>query len=74
MLNNFISGGQVFLHKIRMFKQVALSSFFVSFMIGILFAGLIKFSEFQELHKYKTSSAWAYAKAELSLFFDEFGC
>ena len=35
MLNNFIGGGQVFLHKVRMFKQVASTTFKVALLIGI---------------------------------------
>ena len=35
MLNNFIGGGQVFLHKVRMFKQVAGSTFKLALLIGI---------------------------------------
>ena len=30
MLNNFIGGGQVFLHKVRMFRQVLRTTVFVS--------------------------------------------
>ncbi len=30
MLNNFIGGGQVFLHKVRMFRQVLRTTIFVS--------------------------------------------
>jgi len=42
MLNNFISGGQIFLDKVRMFKQVMLSSMLVSVVIGALVAFYIK--------------------------------
>ena len=34
MLNNFIGGGQIFLHKIRMFKQVLLSTLLFSTLLG----------------------------------------
>ncbi len=36
MLNNFIGGGQVFLHKVRMFTQVFMRTVHVSLIIGIL--------------------------------------
>lgn len=36
MLNNYIGGGQVFLHKMRMLKQVISTTIFVSLVAGIL--------------------------------------
>ena len=71
MLNNFISGGQVFLHKIRMFKQVTLSSLFVSLFIGVLATGFIKYKDFNQLNKAKVPAAWGYAKANISIYVDE---
>jgi len=38
MLNNFIGGGQVFLHKVRMFRQVLRTTVFVSVITGIILA------------------------------------
>lgn len=38
MLNNFIGGGQVFLHKMRMLKQVISTTIFVSLITGVLLA------------------------------------
>lgn len=38
MLNNFIGGGQVFLHKVRMFRQVLKATVFVSAIAGMLMA------------------------------------
>ena len=38
MLNNFIGGGQVFLHKVRMFRQVLRATVFVSTIAGMLMA------------------------------------
>lgn len=40
MFNNFIGGGQVFLHKIRMFKQVLLTSVIASLILGIFISGM----------------------------------
>jgi hypothetical protein len=41
MLNNFIGGGQVFLHKVRMFRQVLRTTVFVSVMRGALIIKVI---------------------------------
>ena len=35
MLNNFIGGGQVFLHKVRMLRQVLSTTLFVSLITGL---------------------------------------
>ena len=71
MLNNFISGGQVFLHKVRMFKQVAFSSLFISLIIGIVIAGSFKIGEFNQLNQAKIPAAYAYGKARVSLAVDD---
>lgn len=71
MLNNFISGGQVFLHKVRMFKQVAFSSLFISLIIGIVIAGSFKIGEFKQLNQAKIPAAYAYGKARVSLAVDD---
>jgi hypothetical protein len=34
LLNNFISGGQIFLHKVRMLRQVFATTIFVSMVVG----------------------------------------
>ena len=39
MVNNFIGGGQVFLHKVRMFKQVLSSTILLSVLVGIILTG-----------------------------------
>ncbi len=49
MFNNFIGGGQVFLHKVRMFGQVFFRSFHVSLLVGILLALLINWGSLQRL-------------------------
>jgi len=64
MLNNFISGGQVFLHKIRMLRQVLSTAFVVSILAGALIAW--------NFSKDSTSSvdwggAVTYAKAKVSI-------
>ncbi len=62
MLNNFISGGQIFLHKVRMFKQVIISSVFVSVMVGMLVAGYIKLPD---LIAQDYRAAITYVKADM---------
>mgnify|MGYP001039843408 CR=1 FL=1 len=64
MLNNFISGGQVFLHKIRMLRQVLSTAFVVSILAGALIAW--------NFSKDSTSSvdwggAVTYAKAKVAI-------
>ena len=62
MLNNFISGGQIFLHKVRMFKQVIISSVFVSVVVGVLVAGYIKLPD---LIAQDYRAAITYVKADM---------
>jgi len=64
MLNNFISGGQVFLHKIRMLRQVLSTAFVISILAGALIAW--------NFSKDSTSSvdwcgAVTYAKAKVAI-------
>ena len=64
MLNNFIGGGQVFLHKVRMFRQVLRATVFVSAIAGMLMAW--------SLHNAKNSNldidgAYTYFKAQVSI-------
>ena len=49
MLNNFIGGGQVFLHKIRMFSQVFFRTLHVSMFIGIFIAVWLNWSAAQRV-------------------------
>ena len=64
MLNNFIGGGQVFLHKVRMFRQVLRATIVVSAIAGMLMAW--------SLHNAKNSNldidgAYTYFKAQVSI-------
>ena len=36
MINNFIGGGQVFLHKVRMFEQVFFRTLNISIIVGLI--------------------------------------
>lgn len=66
MLNDFIVGGQVFLHKVRMFVQVFNRSFHISLLLGVFIAVLVNWSslyklewdEFLSYRKAKTAIAW----------------
>ena len=63
MLNNFIGGGQVFLHKIRMFQQVFMRTLWVSLIIGVLSA-LAMYN--QELKGMQWQAFYDYRKAILA--------
>ena len=67
MLNNFIGGGQVFLHKIRMFQQVFMRTLWVSLIIGILSA-LAMYN--QELKETQWQAFYDYRKAIIADEFD----
>jgi type IV conjugative transfer system coupling protein TraD len=49
MLNNFIGGGQVFLHKLRMFGQVFFRTFYVSWMVGMIISIVVHWTDLQKL-------------------------
>ena len=66
MFNNFISGGQVFLHKVRMFKQVAKATFFISLLVG-LFIALWQNQELLKAQKWNYAFAYMKARAVGSL-------
>ena len=68
MLNNFIGGGQVFLHKIRMFSQVFFRTMNVSLIVGIIVAGC---TYYNSLTKLDWDAFISYRKAVLALDFDE---
>jgi type IV conjugative transfer system coupling protein TraD len=68
MLNNFIGGGQVFLHKLRMFKQVAGTTVIVSLIAGIILAMSFNSKNGQaSAGKVDWDGAITYAKAKLAL-------
>ncbi|MGV2433257.1 MAG UNVERIFIED_CONTAM: hypothetical protein LVQ98_08435 [Rickettsiaceae bacterium] len=67
MFNNFIGGGQVFLHKVRMFRQVAITTVLISLLIGII--GAYKLNELQAKNL-DMDAALSYAKAKLALAID----
>ena len=49
MLNNFIGGGQVFLHKIRMLGQVFYRTLYVSWLVGIIISITVHWTDLQKL-------------------------
>ena len=70
MLNNFIGGGQVFLHKVRMFSQVFFRTLHVSLFLGVLFAGWLNWSSVQ---KVDWDGFYSYRKAVLTIdWYDAF--
>lgn len=68
MLNNFIGGGQVFLHKVRMFKQVAGSTFKLALLIGICMTVFFRLPEFKALD---TAASMSYIRAHIAIKFYE---
>ncbi len=60
ILNNFISGGQIFLHKLRMFKQIMFYIILISLFWGYLIAGYLYISK---LRKQNLTMGFSYAKA-----------
>ena len=68
MLNNFIGGGQVFLHKVRMFKQVAGSTFKLALLIGICMTVFFRLPEFKTMD---TAASMSYVRAHIAIKFHE---
>lgn len=64
MISNFIGGGQVFLHKVRMLRQVVGTTIFVSLLAGFCLAW--SFSS-NNTTKFDLEGAVTYAKAKLTL-------
>ena len=67
MLNNFIGGGQVFLHKIRMFQQVFTRTVSVAFLLGVIASVTMYNKGLKELD---WESFYSYRKAVLADEFD----
>lgn len=68
MLNNFIGGGQVFLHKIRMLMQVLSKSFTVSILVSLTIMIVISYKPAQKLD---LSAFVTYQKAYAIESFDQ---
>jgi type IV conjugative transfer system coupling protein TraD len=64
MLNNFIGGGQVFLHKVRMLRQVLVTTIFVSLLAGFIITWSFSSSKNMGLD---LDGAATYAKAKIAL-------
>lgn len=67
MFNNFIGGGQVFLHKIRMFWQVFARTIHIAFFLGVIAATSIHSTELKQLD---WQAFFSYRKAVLADDFD----
>ncbi len=64
MLNNFIGGGQVFLHKVRMLRQVVGTTIFVSLLAGAILTWSFNSSS---TNKVDWDGAITYAKAKVAI-------
>ena len=64
MLNNFIGGGQVFLHKMRMLRQVLGTTIFVSLIAGVFLTWSLSSSK---TNKVDWDGAITYAKAKFAI-------
>lgn len=67
MLNNFIGGGQIFLHKVRMFGQVFFRNMHMSILVGILVA---LFFNMKALNALDWDGFITYRKASISVGFE----
>ncbi|WP_341761834.1 type IV secretion system DNA-binding domain-containing protein [Candidatus Tisiphia endosymbiont of Thecophora atra] len=67
MLSNFIGGGQIFLHKIRMFLQVFNRSIAISCIVSVIITIVLAYPK---LKLYDLSAAITYQKALLASNFD----
>ena len=63
MMNDFTGGGQIFLHKLRMFFQVLERSFKTAFLISIAIVG---FFSYKQLDTLDLKAAMTYQKAWLA--------
>jgi type IV conjugative transfer system coupling protein TraD len=68
MINNFIGGGQVFLHKVRMFHQVLVKTFFWATTIAVLGTLLVNQTAIKNAN---WPGFFSYYKAMLTLKTDE---
>ena len=68
MLNDFTGGGQIFLHKLRMFFQVLHRSFMMSMLVSLAIVGFISYKPAQTLD---LKAAMTYQKALLADGFDD---
>lgn len=64
MVSNFIGGGQVFLHKVRMLRQVVRTTIFVSLLAGF---GLTWSFSASNTTKFDLDGVLTYAKAQFAL-------
>ena len=68
MLNDFTGGGQIFLHKLRMFFQVLHRSFMTSLLVSLAIVGFISYKPLKILD---LKAAMTYQKALLADGFDD---
>lgn len=68
MLNNYIGGGQVFLHKVRMFLQVFVRSLHMALLVGVMLGGAVHYGQLKMLD---WPAFLSYRKAAIVVTFDE---
>lgn len=68
MLNDFIGGGQVFLHKLRMLFQVLSRSFSTALLVSIVIIAMVSYAPAKQLD---IKAALTYQKALFAIGFDE---
>lgn len=67
MFNDFIGGGQVFLHKVRMFWQVFCSTIHIALLLGVISSVSIYWPQLKQLD---LAAVYSYRKAVLADDFD----
>ena len=67
MLNDFTGGGQIFLHKLRMFFQILERSFKTAFLISIIIVGVFSYKQLDTLD---LKAAMTYQKAIVANYMD----
>lgn len=67
MFNNFIGGGQVFLHKVRMFQQVFIRTILAAMLLGVIAAIGMHSTELRQLD---WPAVYSYRKAVIADDFD----
>jgi len=68
MINDFTGGGQIFLHKLRMFFQVLERSFKTAFFVSIIIVGAFSYKQLDTLD---LRAAFTYQKAWVANYIDD---
>ncbi len=68
MFSNYIRGGQIFLHKMRMLKQVWEKTLLTSFVVALFITG---YFSYEKLSKLDYAAGITYVKAEVAVSIDK---